>query len=102
MKNCQIRHTYGEEEEDAGISVEEAIVIAENAISEGNDCQTVPDMSAQDITAAPANSIVTLGGKNCKWCGSSTHSRKSHKDSPKIPNMPQIPIIENSPADRDV
>ena len=66
VKNCQIRHTYGEEEEDAGISVEEAIVITENAISEGNDCQTVPDMSAQDITAAPANSIVTLGGKNCK------------------------------------
>ena len=85
MKNCQIRHTCGEEEEDAGISVEEAIVIAENAISEGNDCQTVPDMSAKDITAAPANSIVTLGGKNCKWCGSSTHSRKSHKDCPQNP-----------------
>ena len=71
MKNCQIRHTCGEEEEDA--------------ISEGNDCQTVPDMSAKDITAAPANSIVTLGGKNCKWCGSSTHSRKSHKDCPQNP-----------------
>ena len=86
MKNCQIRHTYGEEEEeDAGISVEEATVIAENAISEGNDCQAVPDMSAQDITAAPANSIVTLGGKKCKWCGSSTHTRKSHKDCPQNP-----------------
>ena len=59
VKNCQIRHTYGEEEEDAGISAEEATVIAENAISEGSDCRTVPDMSAQDITAAPANSIVT-------------------------------------------
>ena len=85
MKNCRISHTYGEEEEDLGISEEEATVIAENAISEGSGCQTVPDMSAHEITAAPANSFVTLGGKKCKWCGSSTHSRKSHKDCPQNP-----------------
>lgn len=102
VKNCQIRHTYGEEEEDAGISVEGAIVIAENAISEGNDCQTVPDMSAQDITAAPANSIVTLGGKNCNGVVVPPTAGNLTKTAPKIPNMPQIPIIENSPANRDV
>ena len=41
--------------------------------------------SVEDIAAARENSVVTLGGKNCKWCGSSTHSRKTHKDCPHNP-----------------
>ena len=81
MKNCQIRHTYGVEKEEAGIS-EEVLLMVQNAVREGipDGCRTAPEISANDIAAAPENSVVTLGGKKCKWCGSSTHSRKTHKD----------------------
>ena len=90
MKRCRIRHTYGEEEEEEeeeGISEEEALQIAQDAVSEGatHGCHTLPETSVQDVAAAPENSVVTLGRKNCKWCGSSTHSRKTHKDCPHNP-----------------
>ena len=88
VKNCQIRHTYGEqEEEEAGISEGEALLMVQNAVREGipDGCSTAPEISANDIAAAPENSVVTLGGKKCKWCGSSTHSRKTHKDCPHNP-----------------
>lgn len=77
----------GEEEEEEGISEEEALQIAQDAVSEGaaDGCRTMPETSVLDVAAAPENSVVTLGGKNCKWCGSSTHSRKSHKDCPHNP-----------------
>ena len=87
MKNCRIRHTYGEEEEEAAISEEEARVISQNAVREGipDGCHMAPETSASNIAAAPENSNITLGGKKCKWCGCSTHSRKSHKDCPHNP-----------------
>ena len=82
-----IRHTYGEEEEEEGISEEEALQIAQDATCEvgADGCHTMPGTSAQDVAAAPENSVLTLGGKKCKWCGSSTHSRKTHKDCPHNP-----------------
>lgn len=87
VKNCRIRHTYGEEEEEAGISEEEALVITQNAVHEGipDGCRMAPETSASHIAAAPENSDITLGGKKCKWCGRSTHSRKNHKDCPHNP-----------------
>ena len=87
MKRCRIRHTYGEEEEEEGISEEEALQIAQDAVSEGaaDGCCTMPETSVQDIAAALENSVVTLGGKKCKRCGSSTDSRKTHKDCPHNP-----------------
>ena len=87
MKRCRIRHTYADEEEEEGISEEAALHIAQDAVSEGatDGCRTMPETSVQDVAAAPENSVVTLGGKNCKWCGSSTHSRKTHKDCPHNP-----------------
>ena len=33
MKRCRIRHTYGEEEVEEGISEEEALQIAQDAVS---------------------------------------------------------------------
>ena len=58
--------------------------LRKDAVSEGaaDGCPTMPETSVQDVAAAPENSVVTLGRKNCKWCGSSTHSRKTHKDCP--------------------
>ena len=87
MKRCRIRHTYGEEKEEESISSEEALQIAQDAVSEGaaDGCCTMPETSVKDVAPAPENAVVTLGGKNCKWCGSSTHSRKTHKDCPHNP-----------------
>ena len=57
VKNCQIRHTYGEEEEEeeAGISEGEALLMVQNAVRGGipDGCRTVPEISANDIAAAP-------------------------------------------------
>ena len=65
MKRCRIRHTYGDEEEEEGILEEEALQIAQDAISEGaaDGCCTMPGTSVQDVAAAPENSAVALGGK---------------------------------------
>ena len=45
MKRCRIRHTHGEEEEEEGISEEEALQIAQDAVSEGtaDGCRTMPE-----------------------------------------------------------
>ena len=36
--------------------------------------------------AAPEGAEVEVGGKSCKWCGSQTHLRRSHKDCPANKN----------------
>lgn len=54
----------------------------------------MPGTSAQDVAAAPENSVVTLGGKKCNWCESSTHCRKTHKDCSLTQKMPQV-LVEN-------
>ena len=38
-----------------------------------------------EVVAAPKNAIVSISGKACKWCGSKTHSQRSHKDCPYNP-----------------
>lgn len=82
VKSCQIRHTYGEDEEDTLLE-DEAIVLAENAVQEG--LGGGPAIQAEQIDA-PQSAVVTIGGKKCKWCGSTTHSRRSHKDYPHNKN----------------
>ena len=83
MKNCRIRHTYGEDEDvDDNRSEEEAAMLAEQALA----CYTVPACNTVPAVEAPERAVVTIGGAKCKWCGSSTHSRKNHKDCPYNPN----------------
>ena len=82
VKSCQIRHTYGEDEE-SNLLEEEAILVSENAVQAGVECDTT--VHRDHVVGPPETATVTLGGKNCKWCGSTTHSRKSHKDRPHNP-----------------
>ena len=82
VKSCQIRHTYGEDDE-ANLPEEEAILVAENAVQAGLECDTT--VHRDHLVDPPETATVTLGGKNCKWCGSTIHSRKSHKDYPHNP-----------------
>ena len=67
VKRCKVRHTYGEEEEEEGISEEEGLQIVQGAVNEGAaaGCHTMPGTSAHDVADALENSVVTLGGKNC-------------------------------------
>ena len=86
VKSCQIRHTYGEDDE-ANLLEEEAILVAENAVQAGSEIDTT--LPGDHVVDPPETATVTLGGKKCKWCGSTTQSRKSHKDCPQNPkNVP--------------
>ena len=58
---------------------DEAVALAENAVREGLECE--PAVQEEQVDA-PETAIVTIGGKTCKWCGSTSHSRRSHKDCP--------------------
>ena len=48
----------------------------------------------QPVVPAPNGAVVEVGEKKCKWCGSTTHSRKSHKDYPfnnsRVEGFPSI------------
>lgn len=78
IKNCQIRHTYGDEEDDEAYNEESALLLTEKAIANGS--ARPPPVLAP--VPAPEGANVEVGGKSCKWCGSRTHLRKSHKDCP--------------------
>ena len=77
VKNCQIRHSYGDEEDDL-VNEEEAILVTQTAIANGT-AQPAPHL---EEVAAPEGAEVEVGDKACKWCGSKTHLRRSHKDCP--------------------
>lgn len=86
MKNCRIRHTYGEDdEEEANLLEEEAVSLASAALREGLASGTTLEANSSEVVDVPEKATVTLGGKKCKWCGSNTHSRKTHKDCPHNP-----------------
>lgn len=70
MKTCQIRHSYGDDEDDL-VNEEEAILITQTAITDGT-AQTPPVL---EEVAAPEGAEVEVGEKSCKWCGSRTHTR---------------------------
>ena len=57
--------------------------MAENALQARSVCDTT--VFGDHVVDPPETATVTLGGKKCKWCGSTTHSRKSHKDCPHNP-----------------
>lgn len=82
VKSLRIRHTYGEEDETEMLE-EEAMRHAERAIQNG-DTPEGPNIPTEAV-AAPENAVVSISGKACKWCGSKTHSRRSHKDCPYNP-----------------
>ncbi|KAJ7394582.1 hypothetical protein OS493_000400 [Desmophyllum pertusum] len=85
VKSCRIRQTYGEEEE-SNVLEEEAVLLAENAVRNGVEQGTAPQIPDHEVDA-PESAEVTLGGTKCKWCGSTTHSRKMHKDCPRNPKI---------------
>lgn len=81
MKNCQIQHTYGEEVENDLVE-EEALQLTWSAIEEG----CAPNITLpQSVAPAPEGAVIEVGGNKCKWCGSTTHSHKSHRDCPYNP-----------------
>jgi hypothetical protein len=78
-KSLQIVHNYGEDEVDdkEELDEESARVITESAIAAG----TAPQFNMpSDVVTPPVGAAVDIGGKKCKWCGSTSHCRKSHKD----------------------
>ena len=82
VKKCPIRHTYGEDDK-LNLLEEEALLVAENAVQAGVECDTT--VHGDHVVDPPETATVTLAGKNCKWCGSTTHSQKRHKDCPHNP-----------------
>ena len=86
MKNCQIRHTYGDDdEEEANLLEEEAVSSASAALREGLACGTTCKTNSCEVVDVPENASVTLGGRKYKWCGSNTHSHRTHNDCPHNP-----------------
>ena len=83
VKNCRIRHSYGDDDEEDPCIEEEAVLLTETAIADGT---ARPPPTLQSV-AAPEGANLEFGGKACKWCGSRTHMRKSHKDCPFNKNV---------------
>jgi len=72
-KRLQLTHTYGDDDEEELLDENEARNMTENAIKNG----TAPRLTVPDVPIdAPEGAAVTIGGKRCKWCNSTTHSRK--------------------------
>lgn len=46
--------------------------MAENAVQAGSEIDTT--LPGDHVVDPPETATVTLGGKKCKWCGSTTHS----------------------------
>lgn len=68
VKNCQIRHLYGDEDDDL-LNEEQAIMVTQAATADGT-AQPAPVL---EEVAAPEGAEVEVGGKSYKWCGSRTH-----------------------------
>ena len=82
MKRMQIRHTYGDDDgADDDTSEANALQVTVAAIADGS----APAVPEGEEVPAPAGSEIAIGGKACKWCRSTSHVRKSHKDCPFNP-----------------
>ena len=57
VKSCQIRHTYGEDEE-SNLLEEEAILVSENAVQAGVECDTT--VHRDHVVDPPETATVTL------------------------------------------
>ncbi|KAK3732460.1 hypothetical protein QZH41_014903, partial [Actinostola sp. cb2023] len=78
-KSCQIRHTYGEDDDEQVLEEDVLLRLTERAIEDG----TAPTLRLVDSAVlAPEGATVSIGGKRCKSCGSTSHMRSSHKDCP--------------------
>ena len=80
MKSCQIHHNYGDEQDD--YNEDEALHLTTSALKEGQ----VPPTPSLTYVEMPEGALVDIGGKSCKWCGSTTHTRKNHRDCPHNKN----------------
>ena len=74
MRSCQIQHDYGEE--DCNYNEDEALDLTSNAIRDGQ----APPPPSLEYVERPEGASVNVGGKACKWCGSTTHTRRSRRD----------------------
>lgn len=75
----QIRHSYGNDgDEEEPLSEEIAVRVTQAALADG----TAPALPVLEDVPAPNGAEIQIGGKKCKWCGSTSHLRKSHKDCP--------------------
>ena len=79
VQRLQIRHSYGDnDDEEEPLSEETAVHVTQAALADG----TAPALPVLVNVPAPNGAQVENGGKRCKWCGSSSHLRKSHRDCP--------------------
>lgn len=79
VQRLQIRHSYGDnDDEEEPLSEETAVHVTQAALAGG----TAPALPVLVNVPAPNGAQVEIGGKRCKWCGSSSHLRKSHRDCP--------------------
>ena len=79
VQRLQIRHSYGDnDDEEELLSEETAVHVTQAALAGG----TAPALPVLVNVPAPNGAQVEIGGKKCKWCGSSSHLRKSHRDCP--------------------
>ena len=74
VKHCQIQHAYGDD--DVDFNEDEALHLATAAIAEGH----FPPLPTLEHVDKPEGALLDIGGKACRWCGSTSHVRKSHKD----------------------
>lgn len=51
----------------------------EGALENG---EVQPAPAVGEPVNAPEGADVVIGGKRCKWCNSSTHLRRSHRECP--------------------
>ena len=70
VQRLQICHSYGDDTEDDQVSEDIATDVTQGGMANG----TAP--------SPPVLGPVPVGGKKCKWCHSTTHQQKSHKDCP--------------------
>lgn len=91
VQRLQIRHSYGDDIEDDPVSEDIATEVTQAAMANG----TAPSAPVLEPVPAPAGAEVHVGGKKCKWCGGTTHQRKSHKDCPLNKSMTEGQTISS-------
>lgn len=78
VQRLQKRHSYGDDPDDDQVSENIATEVTQAALANG----IAPSAPVLEPVPPPAGAEVDVDGKKCKWCGSTTHQWKSHKDCP--------------------
>ena len=75
----QIWHSYGsDDDKEEPLSEEMVVHVTQAALANG----TAPGLPVLENIPAPNGAEVEIGGKQCKWWGSTSHLGKSHRDCP--------------------